>query len=769
MGKLVVLSFFSGDLQRGFAAIYARISTTNNQLPSQCQASLPAAPQLVQTYQRWRLLYSALSQCSNSTRIQIEQEDVLQVSRVDFDSLCEQLKTQLNAWLNTKDFQAINQKLRRNLDSREQVRLVIESDNEQLRQLPWHLWQFCQEYPLTEIILSRPEYDQVSVPKPNKFKKVRILAVLGNSEGIDVEKDRGILEQLPQAQTTFLVEPKRQEFNQYLWDEKGWDILFFAGHSSSDDNGQRGRIELNPKQSLTIADLKYALEKAIRQGLQLAIFNSCDGLGLAQELASLQIPHLIVMREPVPDLVAQTFLKYFLAAFSSRKSLVLSLREAREKLQGLEGICPCASWLPVLCQNPTAPALKWQDLYHQFPYQKLLKIAAISFCLTVLVVGLRFFGTLQSQELQAFDHLMRQRPYEEPDRRLLIVQATPEDIAKDLGLRKKGASLSDQNLTLLLKKLQEYEPMAIGLDIYRDFAAEPELAPYLQQENLFGMCKVKSIEGDEDAKLGVKPPPEITDYRLGFSDTIADSDGILRRHLLSMKPPVANDPCLANNHLSFLLALYYLDQKNIAWQNTSNRQLKIGEVLLKALKSHTGGYQNLDAGGRQIILNYRSLPSARNVAKTVSVSDVLEEEGLLKRKEEFKGRIILIGIAQSRNDGSGGDYWPTPYGEEIPGIFIQGHMVSQILSAVLDQRPLLWILPRGLELIWIWLWAILGGIIAYWLKKPLHLAITTATSLTALYGICYLLICQGGWLPLIPAIIVLILTAIVIVTRKNID
>ncbi len=769
MGKLVVLSFFSGDLQTGFPAISARISNNNNQLPSQCQASLPAAPQLVQIHQRWRLLYSALSQCTNSTRIQIEQEDILQVSRIDFDSLCQQLKTQLNAWLNTKDFQAIDQKLRRNLDSTEQIRLVIESDNEQLRQLPWHLWLFCEEYPHTEIILSRPEYEQVIVPKQNEFKKVRILAVLGNSEGIDIKEDREILEQLPQSQTEFLVEPQRQEFNQYLWQEKGWDILFFAGHSSSDNNGQTGRIELNQNESLTIPDLKYALEKAIRQGLQLAIFNSCDGLGLALELASLQIPHLIVMREPVPDLVAQEFLKGFLDAFSSRKSLVISLREAREKLQGLESICPCASWLPVLCQNPTAPALKWQDLYHQFPYQKLIKIVAISFFITVLVVGLRFLGILQSQELQAFDHLMRQRPHEQPDPRLLIVQATPEDIAKDLGRKKKGASLSDKKLTLLLKKLQEYEPMVIGLDIYRDFAAEPELAPYLQQENLFGMCKVKAMAGDKDAKIGVKPPPEITGYRLGFSDAIADSDGILRRHLLSMKPPVANDPCLANNHLSFLLALYYLDQKNIPWQNNPKSDLKIGEVLLKALKYHTGGYQDIDAGGRQIMLNYRSLYSARNVAKTVSVSDILEEEGLLKRKEEFKGRIILIGVSQSRNDGSGGDYWATPYGEEIPGLFIQGHMVSQIISAVLDQRPLLWILPGGLELIWIWLWAIIGGIIAYWLKKPLHLAIATAISLTALYGICYLLICQGGWLPLIPAIIVLLLTAMVIVIRKKLD
>ncbi len=58
------------------------------------------------------------------------------------------------------------------------------------------------------------------------------------------------------------------------------------------------------------------LRKAISRGLQLAIFNSCDGLGLANDLAELNIPQIIVMRSPVPDLVAQEFLKHFLKAFS---------------------------------------------------------------------------------------------------------------------------------------------------------------------------------------------------------------------------------------------------------------------------------------------------------------------------------------------------------------------------------------------------------------------------------------------------------------------
>ncbi|MEO0844255.1 MAG: CHAT domain-containing protein, partial [Cyanobacteria bacterium J06643_5] len=191
---------------------------------------------------------------------------------------------------------------------------------------------------------------------------VKILAIIGDSKGIDVEKDRTLIEQLPNAEVTFLVEPQRETLNDELWLQP-WDVLFFAGHSSTQSNLEIGHISINQNDSLTIAEFKNALSKAIEQGLHLAIFNSCDGLGLAVNLADLNIPQMIVMREPVPDKVATVFLKNFLREFSHGKPLYQSVREARCQLQGLEYEFPCASWLPVIFQNPgeidTAPTAWW--------------------------------------------------------------------------------------------------------------------------------------------------------------------------------------------------------------------------------------------------------------------------------------------------------------------------------------------------------------------------------------------------------------------------
>ena len=73
------------------------------------------------------------------------------------------------------------------------------------------------------------------------------------------------------------------------------------------------------------------------------------------------------MRELVPDQVAQTFLKSFLAQFSLGNSFRESVRRAREQLQGLEGQFPCASWLPMIYQNCPNLSLTWQTFTQTQP------------------------------------------------------------------------------------------------------------------------------------------------------------------------------------------------------------------------------------------------------------------------------------------------------------------------------------------------------------------------------------------------------------------
>ncbi|MGQ4648721.1 CHASE2 domain-containing protein [Lyngbya aestuarii] len=785
VGKLVVLKLGDGSFEQGFPATL-QIGDEKHHPSLEITGKLPPAPDIPQHYSKWANAYRGLGM---RYRLEAKAGFVTNVSKVENCSTGAQaLSVRLNAWLRTESFYPLREKLLEQLMPSDEVRIIIQTENILLRRLPWHLWDICDRYPKAEIALSAPIYERVE-PTTQTKTKVKILAILGNSTGIDTQADRLLLEHLPDAQISFLVEPQRQELTEELW-RQGWDILFFAGHSSSHHNGETGRIYINQTDSLTIDQLKYALKKAVERGLKIAIFNSCDGLGLARNLADLNIPQIIVMREPVPDRVSQEFLKYFLEAFASGESFYLAVREAREKLQGLEDQFPCATWLPMICQNPAIAPPTWHDLggkhrsnttevpIFDSPIEieprkpqilrgkrGLLGVFCLSLVATFLLMAVRQLGMLQSLELQAFDHLMRTRKAEANDSRLLVVKITEADIQAQDKESRRGASLSDASLAKLLQLLESYQPRAIGLDVFRDFpvAAEyPELAKLLQtSDRLIAVCKVSNPNNDDP---GVSSPPEVPKENLGFADVVPDPDSVIRRHLLAMTPPPVS-PCTASYALSSQLAFRYLAAEGILPKFTSKGELQLGKTIFERLSANTGGYQNIDAAGYQIMLNYRSGRSPENFAPQVTLSEVLE--GKLN-PNAVKDRIVVVGVTAIR----GKDYFFTPNSKSIkgdefyhkmPGVVIHAQMVSQIISAVLDERPLLWVWPEWGEALWIWGWSMTGGII-FWRFQSWQRTGLVVVALGSLYGFCAGLITQGGWIPLVPAVLVLLFTGSSVVT-----
>ncbi len=361
MGKLVVLELRKSESDHNFEVIL-EIGEDGERPSTRITGTLPPLPEISTQYTNWQLAYRNLDLRKRlEIKVRKDPQETIQNCRKSAEIFQEKMK----AWYDCQEFTRIRETLLNKLNELDEIRLIIQTNDSQLRRLPWHLFfeRFLENYRKAEVALSPPEYERPEKTSQDAIrKKVRLLAVLGNSTGINIETDRQLLEKLPDAETVFLAEPQLREINDQLWDEKGWDILFFAGHSSSQKDGETGRIYINQSDSLSLNQLKYALVTAIEKGLTLAIFNSCDGLGLARELAELHIPQIIVMREPVPDGVAQEFLKYFLSSFSSGKSLYLAAREARERLHGLEDQFPCATWLPVICQHPAELPITWQQL-----------------------------------------------------------------------------------------------------------------------------------------------------------------------------------------------------------------------------------------------------------------------------------------------------------------------------------------------------------------------------------------------------------------------
>ncbi|MBE9014074.1 pentapeptide repeat-containing protein, partial [Pseudanabaenaceae cyanobacterium LEGE 13415] len=357
-GKLVVLKLINGTLRTGFSVIL-QMGAENTPPFAESRGKLPPAPELIDAYQHWKMSYER--SLGTVTRLDIPDAQITNISGQAFHQDCceaaNRLQRQINAWLNHPAFQSIREPLFQHLDRTELIRLIFQTDDRDLQRLPLQVWDFFDHYPHAELALSASVYQQVSGVS-SSISSLKILAILGDRTGINLQTDQQLLQQLlPDATIRFLDAPTRQQLNDQLWSEH-WNILYFAGHSSTSDT-MHSKIQISPDEELTIAELRHALRNAIAQGLKLAIFNSCDGLGLAASLAELNLPQIIVMREPVPDPVAQAFLRDFLLAFSRGTTLYSSVREAREKLQGLEDRFPSAAWLPVIYQNPAEIPLSY--------------------------------------------------------------------------------------------------------------------------------------------------------------------------------------------------------------------------------------------------------------------------------------------------------------------------------------------------------------------------------------------------------------------------
>ncbi len=790
--KFVILRFEQGNFDQGFS-LTLQVGADGTRPSTAMTGSLPSAQHLPQHYRNWKIAYERLGLPS---RIKPVPDQVTNISYLeDCFQAAATLHQSLNDWLCTSEFRPTREKLLEQLSPCDRTRLILQTNNLQIQKLPWHSWDLLERYPLTEIALAAPTYTNVTPQHKHETGTVRILAILGNSDNIDVSADQALLSQLPNAYIQFLDEPDRRQLSDQLW-EQHWDILFFAGHSHS-HGSTSGTLCLNDQDNLDIEELRYALRKAVDHGLQLAILNSCDGLGLGRTLADLQIPQLVVMREPVPDPVAQEFLKYFLQTYAKGATLYLAMREARERLQSFEKNYPCATWLPVICQNPAVVPPTWSELLSSIPSptlfdwatndrrtsseppkpkpqptktptskpKNLISVLRTSLFMTVVIMAGRLIGLLQPSELWALDQLMQRRPLEQPDTRFLMITVSEAEIQAQ-GEDSRRSSLSDSKLSQLLTALEEYQPRVIGLDIYRDFpvsANQPRLLKQLQTtKGLVGICKHPDASNDS---IGISPPPEMANEQIGFSDFVGDPDGILRRQLLYLTPAPAS-PCTTNYAFSSILAFYYLDHLNIQPTFTADSQLKLGKAILPKLQPRMGGYQTIDTGGIQLPLNYRSLKSPRDIAPHVTLTEVIEGRVNTSR---IKNKIVLIGISAS----SSSDDWATPYGAsgsgKVPGVFIQAQMTSQLLSKVLDKRPLLWAWSQWGDAIWILCWSTAGGLLIWQLSNSKHLAIVGIVTLLALIGSCLLMLIQGLWLPLVPTLVASLATSVTVAYTKHIN
>jgi CHASE2 domain-containing sensor protein/predicted Ser/Thr protein kinase len=380
----------------------------------------------------------------------------------------------------------------------------------------------------------------------------------------------------------------------------------------------------------------------------------------------------------------------------------------------------------------------------------LQTVIVTSLGVTALILGVRELKWLQSWELKAYDEMLRLRPTEAPDPRILLVTVTEDDV------RKHKWPLSDSKMNEVLAKLQSYQPRAIGVNIYRPEQANLGLG-LKRRDNIFSTCAFSSVGMPE-----ITPPLNFPIDNVGFTDLIPDEDGIVRRSLLFAHSP-QDKTCTTNFSFAALLALSYLEKEGIEPDFNDENNLKLVDARSQTVKanfqvidSNAGSYKKMDDGGYQILLNYRHPDSlAREVSFTQALNGSINPNWI-------KDRLVIIGTkSPSLHPG-----FYTPYSAmpnqpaRMAAVFLHAQIVSQIISTTLDKRSVIWYFNDLSEAVWIWVWSLLGAALAWRLRHPLVLVIVGGVAVSGLVVICFGLFVQAGWVPIIPTAIALVLSGV---------
>ncbi|MDZ8053866.1 MAG: CHASE2 domain-containing protein [Aulosira sp. ZfuVER01] len=372
-----------------------------------------------------------------------------------------------------------------------------------------------------------------------------------------------------------------------------------------------------------------------------------------------------------------------------------------------------------------------------------------------LILLLRLSGFLQFPEWTLFDQYVRLRPPEPPDDRIVIVGIDEEDLHELIG----QDYIPDSLLAKLLVKLQQRKPRAIGLDIYRDLPVEPghtELVKVFQNSsNIIG---IQQLTG-----AGVPPSPVLkAKGQIGANGLLIDADAKVRRGFLSISDRKGEKIW----SFGMLLALRYLQPQGIIPPPIDAPRYRLGKTLFPAFGANDGAYVRADASKYQILLNYRG---SKQSFHSVSMRDVLQDR---LPADWGRDRIILIGNVGEIFE----DFVFSPFNsgfplgiERTPRVEIHANQISQIISSVIDRRPLIKTLSEPLEWLWILLWSGVGATLIWELryvggitKVSFHKVIAPFLAAIALIGMTFLAFLGGWWIPVVPPLLALAGSAIAV-------
>jgi hypothetical protein len=347
-------------------------------------ATLPYEARLTDLYQNWQQIYRRRYELRS--RAQVTRKGGSGTpSAYDWDQELRLAETALlqefDRWLGQAALLEIREWIQRQISVvshsasastlKTPVEILLDCSPIDLARLPWEQWKLVRDAPFGQVRVARTCLNVVTPAPalPARRGKIRVLAIFADAPDLNHEPDLKALQQLravaeiewvqcqsnsPDSNTSQAVVLK-QQVAEAIADDRGWDVLFFAGHSEEAAT-TGGKLELAPNVSLSIVEIEPQLVQAQQRGLTLAIFNSCNGLHIANALLQLGFGQVLVMRERIQDAVAHQFLAQICQHLATYDDIHTALLKACRYLASEQLAYPSAALIPSLFRHP-APNL----------------------------------------------------------------------------------------------------------------------------------------------------------------------------------------------------------------------------------------------------------------------------------------------------------------------------------------------------------------------------------------------------------------------------
>jgi CHASE2 domain-containing sensor protein len=476
-----------------------------------------------------------------------------------------------------------------------------------LARLPWEAWEMGTEFAAKgkiRIVRTPLNIQRTTVTPPNRNRRARVLAILGDDTGLNFQADKEAVRSLSAiAEVEFVGWQKgrddkdalKAEIVNAITDERGWDVLFFAGHSN-ETALTGGELAIAPGVSLFLKEIAQPLTIAMERGLQFALFNSCSGLSLANSLINLGLSQVAVMREPVHNRVAQEFLVRFLQRLAEytdeRKVEYTDVHEALltacQYLKLEKHLTyPSAYLIPSLFRHPEAQPFRFKPFGWRVKLKRWLPTKKEAIALSALAL---ISWQLPIQSFLLEQRVLVQSVYRQTTNQVPIAKQPPVLLVAIDEESVKQAKISDPKpldrtyIADLINKLSAMNAKVIGIDYLLDRYQQendPKLAAAIraavQKQGTWFVFA--SRPQDPEGWFDVLPELAHPNWSLR-----GDMRGIGDRPVHMRVQPLQDSPSHRPT-LSYLMALTH--QLNVEKSsNSPSPQLPSSENLLAQVKTY---------------------------------------------------------------------------------------------------------------------------------------------------------------------------------------